>query len=101
MIIDGAHNVASIEALVAAIGESFTARKKILVFATSQDKDIAGMMRLVLPLFDEIILTRYRLNPRGASQGAGGDRGAVDGAGLPGMLETGGCLECSPGQRGA
>lgn len=66
VIIDGAHNVASIEALVAAIGESFTARKKILVFATSQDKDIAGMMRLVLPLFDEIILTRYRLNPRAA-----------------------------------
>ncbi len=64
VIIDGAHNVASIEALIAAIEQSFSARKKILVFATTQDKDIAGMMRLVLPFFDEIILTRYRLNPR-------------------------------------
>jgi dihydrofolate synthase/folylpolyglutamate synthase len=65
VVLDAAHNVASIEALLATLAESFSARRRILVFATTQEKDVAGMMRLVLPAFDEVVLTRYTQNPRG------------------------------------
>jgi dihydrofolate synthase/folylpolyglutamate synthase len=34
------------------------------VFATSKDKDVAGMLEQLLPRFDEVVLTRYIKNPR-------------------------------------
>ena len=64
VILDAAHNVASIEALLATHDESFSARRRLLVFATTRDKDARGMLRLLLPKFDTIILTRYLHNPR-------------------------------------
>jgi dihydrofolate synthase/folylpolyglutamate synthase len=63
-VLDAAHNVASIEALIRALDESFSAAPRLLVFATTQDKDISGMLRLVLPEFDAVIFTRYFNNPR-------------------------------------
>jgi dihydrofolate synthase/folylpolyglutamate synthase len=63
VIIDVAHNIASIEALVAAL-LSFPARRRILVFASSRDKDTRGMLRLLLPHFDHVIVTRFVNNPR-------------------------------------
>jgi dihydrofolate synthase/folylpolyglutamate synthase len=69
VVLDAAHNVASVEALLATLSESFSARRRILVFATTQEKDVAGMMRLLLPAFDEIVLTRYTQNPRGVPVG--------------------------------
>lgn len=65
VVLDAAHNVASIEALLATLAESFSARRRILVFATTQEKDVAGMIRLLPAAFDEVILTRYTQNPRG------------------------------------
>ncbi len=65
VVLDGAHNVASIEVLLTAIEESFTARRRVLVFATTREKDELGMLRLLAPKFDHIILTRYLNNPRG------------------------------------
>lgn len=65
VIIDGAHNVASIRALVEVLNESFSARRRILVFASTQDKEIVGMLRELLGQFDEVILTQYTDNPRG------------------------------------
>ena len=65
VIIDAAHNAASVAALVATLDESFAARERILVFATTRDKDVAGMLPLLLPRFDRVILTRYTSNPRG------------------------------------
>ncbi len=38
---------------------------RLLVFATTQDKDVRGMMALLLPQFDSVLLTRYNNNPRG------------------------------------
>lgn len=64
VVVDAAHNTASIEALVATLKESFTPRRSILVFATTQDKDHRGMLQAALPHFDEILLTRYEHNPR-------------------------------------
>jgi dihydrofolate synthase/folylpolyglutamate synthase len=65
VVLDVAHNVASVEALVSALDESFAARRRILIFASTGLKDHAGMLRLLIPRFDEIILTRYVINPRG------------------------------------
>jgi dihydrofolate synthase/folylpolyglutamate synthase len=67
VVVDGAHNVASVEALVATLDESFAADRRWLIFAGSQDKDLRGMLARLLPKFDEVLLTRYRNNPRGAS----------------------------------
>jgi dihydrofolate synthase/folylpolyglutamate synthase len=64
VVIDSAHNVASAAALVEALRQSFTARPRTLVFATTQEKDAAGMLRLLLPEFDRVVLTRYASNPR-------------------------------------
>ena len=64
MVLDAAHNVASIRSLINTLEESFSNRRRILIFATTQDKDCAGMLRLLAAHFDEIILTRYQNNPR-------------------------------------
>ena len=65
VVLDSAHNVASILALVRTLQQSFSARERILVFATTQDKQVSEMLRVVLPHFDRVILTRYQNNPRG------------------------------------
>ncbi len=65
VILDAAHNVASVEAFVGALERSFSAADRILVFATTRDKDAEGMLRALLPHFDRAIFTRYTSNPRG------------------------------------
>jgi dihydrofolate synthase/folylpolyglutamate synthase len=67
VILDAAHNVASIEALMRVLDESISAERRILVFATTRDKDVRGMLEVLMPKFDEIIFTRYWNNPRGLS----------------------------------
>lgn len=65
VIIDAAHNLASIEALLGVLQDHFSARRGLLIFAASQDKDYAGMLRAVAPHFRHVLLTSYRNNPRG------------------------------------
>ncbi len=65
VIIDAAHNWESARALVAVIREETSKRKRMLVFAATKDKDVAGILRQLLPQFDTVILTRYVDNPRG------------------------------------
>lgn len=67
VIIDAAHNWESARALVAAMREEQSHSKRILVFAATKDKDVAGILQQLLPQFDTLILTRYRDNPRGVS----------------------------------
>jgi dihydrofolate synthase / folylpolyglutamate synthase len=64
VVLDAAHNVASIEALVETLEESFHAARRLLIFATSQDKDVRGMLECLLPHFDEIYFTRYANSSR-------------------------------------
>ncbi|MEX0586830.1 MAG: Mur ligase family protein [Pirellulales bacterium] len=64
VIVDVAHNVASAEALAEALDASFAPRRRVLLFAGTRHKDCAGMLRVLLPRFDDVIFTRYRLNPR-------------------------------------
>ncbi|MCH8923714.1 MAG: bifunctional folylpolyglutamate synthase/dihydrofolate synthase [Planctomycetes bacterium] len=65
VVVDAAHNVASVEALARVLDESFAAPRRLLVFATTRDKNVRGMLAVLLPRFDEVIFTRYWTNPRG------------------------------------
>jgi dihydrofolate synthase/folylpolyglutamate synthase len=64
VVLDTAHNVASIEALLETLQESFSATRRLLIFATTHDKDVAGMLRRLLGHFDEVYFTRYSHNSR-------------------------------------
>jgi dihydrofolate synthase/folylpolyglutamate synthase len=66
VVVDAAHNWAATQALLRTLGRDFPhASRKILIFAATRDKDVAGMLRLLLPRFDSVILTQYQTNPRG------------------------------------
>jgi dihydrofolate synthase/folylpolyglutamate synthase len=64
VVLDCAHNVASAEALANALRESFPAGRRLLVFASSSDKDIAGILRHLSGEVDGAYLTRFANSPR-------------------------------------
>lgn len=63
VLLDGAHNPASIHALCRTLTEVFGGRRVILVMGISRDKDIPEMLRHIVPLTHAIILTRSK-SPR-------------------------------------
>ncbi len=67
IVIDMAHNVASVSALIETLQKLAGTRAcmhRRLVFASSEDKDLPGMLGQLLPEFDQIVFTRFLLNPR-------------------------------------
>lgn len=58
VILDGAQNVASSEALAAALKRHFTYRNLILVLGVSDDKDIEGICKALSRIANFVILTR-------------------------------------------
>lgn len=68
VILDTAHNVPSIEALIDTLRREFpvTGQRRLL-FAVSSDKDYPAMLRRLAAFFDEFYLTRYGNNPRGVA----------------------------------
>lgn len=64
VIVDAAHNWASISALIQTLDQHFPEKSRIAIFAATRDKDVQGMLRQLLPRFDTIILTCYLSNPR-------------------------------------
>lgn len=68
VVMDMAHNVASIEALIETLNQHFpkwqTSKRKRLLLSISKDKDSRGILRWLVDNFDEIILTQYQSNPR-------------------------------------
>jgi dihydrofolate synthase/folylpolyglutamate synthase len=66
IVLDCAHNVASVEALVATLETSFTPKTQRLVFAASNDKDLPGMLAVLGPRFRHVYLTRFTTSPRSA-----------------------------------
>lgn len=66
VIVDCAHNVASCEALVRTLAESFPSQNRVVLLAASRDKDLAGMLRTLAPHFRSAYFTRYRSSQRGA-----------------------------------
>ena len=64
IVIDGAHNVASAEALAESLHVCFPPTSRTLVFGTTREKDLDGQLRALLPLADVVVATRYADNPR-------------------------------------
>jgi len=58
IVIDGAHNVASMKRLVTNVKSYFPGRQVFLVFGTSCDKDIPGMINELASLSPHVIVTQ-------------------------------------------
>jgi dihydrofolate synthase/folylpolyglutamate synthase len=56
LVIDGAHNVAAAEVLVAAWRETFGPVKARLIFGTLRDKNPAEILQVLCPIADEVVL---------------------------------------------
>jgi dihydrofolate synthase/folylpolyglutamate synthase len=66
ILLDGAQNEASAQALGKSIKEIFPHKRLILLLGISQDKDIKGIGRVLCPLAEEVIATGVD-NPRACS----------------------------------
>jgi dihydrofolate synthase/folylpolyglutamate synthase len=64
VVVDGAHNVASAQALAETLRTCFPPRPMTLVFGTTREKDLNGQLRALLPLAGTVVATRYVENPR-------------------------------------
>ncbi len=58
VLVDGAHNVASMKRLVNNIKAYFAHKRIVLVFGTSCDKDIPGIINELVPLSPQVIITQ-------------------------------------------
>lgn len=58
IIIDSAHNTDSIQKLVNTIMDYFQNKKIILIFGASEDKNIRGMLKILLPYCQKIIISQ-------------------------------------------
>ncbi len=63
-ILDCAHNIASARTVVETLNESFPPSPRTLIFASSADKDVPGILRTLLPAFDNVIFCQFGDNPR-------------------------------------
>jgi len=64
VMVDGAHNAASIQALMRAIGQHIPYDSMVMVFGCAADKDIRGMMDQIATGADKVIFTKAAANPR-------------------------------------
>lgn len=64
VLIDGAHNAASMQALIKALGAHIQYDSLVMIFGTGQDKDIDGILHQIALGADKVIFTKARLNPR-------------------------------------
>ena len=67
VVIDTAHNPASIAALLKVLTAARGFKRRHLVFACSRDKEPAGMLEQLWPHFEHVVLTRFLNNPRSLS----------------------------------
>jgi dihydrofolate synthase/folylpolyglutamate synthase len=64
LILDTAHNVASVSSLTTTLQETFGSRRKCYVFSCSKDKEYEAMLELLMGSANQIVLTQYTTNPR-------------------------------------
>lgn len=64
VILDGAQNRASANALAKAVKKIFKFRNLILVLGVSKDKDVQGILEELIPMSDSIILTKSKIQER-------------------------------------
>lgn len=72
-ILDSAHNVPSMRALAETLKRDVPFKRLILVLGLARDKDIDGILREIVPLADELILTSSGY-PRAAKPGLLGEK---------------------------
>ena len=58
ILLDGAHNAAATRALARTIRTDFSYEKMILVIGIMADKDIAALLRVIVPISDRVLYTR-------------------------------------------
>ena len=63
IVVDGAHNPDSARKLKQSLEQYFDFDRAILIIGTSSDKDIAGIISALVPLFDKVIAT-HSIHPR-------------------------------------
>ncbi|TES83395.1 MAG: bifunctional folylpolyglutamate synthase/dihydrofolate synthase [Dehalococcoidia bacterium] len=63
LVVDGAHNIDAARGLKKALKQYFDFERAILVMGASDDKNIAGVVAELVPIFDRVIVTRSR-HPR-------------------------------------
>jgi len=66
VLVDGAHNAASMHALMRAIGQHIPYDSMVMVFGCAADKDIPGMIAEIATGADKVIFTQASSNPRAA-----------------------------------
>ncbi|HEX7009785.1 MAG TPA: folylpolyglutamate synthase/dihydrofolate synthase family protein [Phycisphaeraceae bacterium] len=64
ILIDGAHNAASVQALIRALGAHISYDSLVMIFGCGQDKDVVGMLKQIALGADKVIFTRAKNNPR-------------------------------------
>ena len=63
VVVDGAHNPDAARELKRSLADYFDFERAILIMGASADKDTAGVVSELAPLFDEVIITQAR-HPR-------------------------------------
>ena len=66
VLVDGAHNAASVQALMRAIAQHIPYDSMVLIFGCAADKDIDGMMGQIATGADKVIFTKASNHPRAA-----------------------------------
>ena len=66
VLVDGAHNAASVQALMRAMGQHLHYDSMVMIFGCAADKDIHGMMAQISTGADKVIFTRAASNARAA-----------------------------------
>ncbi len=64
VVVDGAHNAASIQALIRSLGAHISYDSLVMIFGCGQDKDVNGMLKQVGLGADKVIFTKAKTNPR-------------------------------------
>lgn len=64
ILLDGAHNAASIQALIRSMGAHVPYDSLVVIFGCGEDKDVVGMLRQINLGADKVIFTRAKGNPR-------------------------------------
>ncbi len=66
VVLDGAHNPAAARALAAAVSE-LTGSAAVLVFGSSADKDVAGVLEALAPVARRVVVTHAVRSPRASA----------------------------------
>jgi dihydrofolate synthase/folylpolyglutamate synthase len=66
ILVDGAHNAASIKALIRGVGQHIPYDSMVMIFGCAGDKDIKGMMEQIATGADKLIFTKSSTSPRAA-----------------------------------